>query len=157
MDCGKEVTKKITKRCKRCYTAYSSGSNSHSWKGGEREHAGYILVYKKDHSNCSSTGYCPKHRLVMEEHLGRFLLETEVVHHIDGDKHNNNIGNLRLYNSQAEHVHDNRYKGSKRCLVCKKLFMKPPFESVKCFLERKYCCLECRLKVNRDKKGRFYA
>ena len=34
------------------------------------------------------------HRLVMENHLGRPLLFTEYVGHIDGDLHNNDISNL---------------------------------------------------------------
>ena len=34
------------------------------------------------------------HRYVMEKHLGRKLLNTEHVHHIDMDKLNNNISNL---------------------------------------------------------------
>jgi hypothetical protein len=38
----------------------------------------------------------PQHRKVMADHLGRALLPTETVHHIDGDKTNNAIENLQL-------------------------------------------------------------
>lgn len=37
-----------------------------------------------------------EHRLIMEQHLGRKLERNEVVHHIDGDKRNNDINNLEL-------------------------------------------------------------
>ena len=44
------------------------------------------------------------HRLVAAEMLGRPLRRGEVVHHIDGNKLNNEPGNLRVFASQAEHA-----------------------------------------------------
>jgi len=37
-----------------------------------------------------------EHRHVMETHLGRKLRRYEIVHHIDGNKQNNAIGNLEV-------------------------------------------------------------
>jgi hypothetical protein len=37
-----------------------------------------------------------QHVVVMEERIGRNLLNDEVVHHIDGDRSNNDINNLAL-------------------------------------------------------------
>ena len=45
-----------------------------------------------------------EHRLVMEKHLGRKLTKEEVVHHIDGDKSNNKIKNLKLYPNKKSHT-----------------------------------------------------
>lgn len=44
------------------------------------------------------------HRVVAEQMLGRPLLPGEVVHHIDGDKRNNDPSNLMVFVSQAEHA-----------------------------------------------------
>jgi hypothetical protein len=43
------------------------------------------------------------HRVVMEKVLGRKLLSSEVVHHHDGDKWNNNPSNLSVM-TQADHL-----------------------------------------------------
>jgi hypothetical protein len=84
------------------------GSN---WRGGRKVRAdGYILVAAPDgHPRAISgadgtLGYVLEHRLVMEQHLGRYLLPTEVVHHIDGDPTNNDIANLRLFDTQSAHI-----------------------------------------------------
>lgn len=45
-----------------------------------------------------------QHRLVMQQHIGRRLLTTEVVHHIDRNPSNNSIENLQLFAFIADHV-----------------------------------------------------
>jgi len=49
-------------------------------------------------------GYAPTHRIVMHDKLGRALLESEVVHHIDGDLLNNDPDNLAIFPSNADHL-----------------------------------------------------
>ena len=56
----------------------------------------------------SGNGYVKRHnrhehRIVAERTLGRPLLATEIVHHLDGDKKNNSPENLQIM-SQSEHV-----------------------------------------------------
>ena len=41
------------------------------------------------------------HRALVEEHIGRELTEDEVVHHIDGNKLNNDISNLMVMTKRA--------------------------------------------------------
>lgn len=44
------------------------------------------------------------HRVIAEQMLGRKLKPDEVVHHIDGNKRNNEPSNLKVFKNQAEHA-----------------------------------------------------
>lgn len=73
---------------------------------------GYKVVYHPEHLSFSGfvkhPGYIYEHRYVMEKNLGRPLRKDEHIHHIDGNKSNNVIANLKLI-SPAEHArHHNR-------------------------------------------------
>lgn len=57
---------------------------------------GYILVYQ-------SGEWISEHRLVMQKIVGRQLLKSEHVHHVNGIKHDNRPSNLRLV-SPADHM-----------------------------------------------------
>jgi len=82
-----------------------SGSNSPAWKGGKYiDGHGYLRILKPEHPLANKAGYVAKHTLVMEKHLGRFLTRKEVVHHINGDKQNNKIKNLKLFPSTSAHM-----------------------------------------------------
>jgi len=75
------------------------------WKGGRCvDKSGYVLVRANDHPNASKNGYVREHRLVMEQHLGRLLLKSEVVHHLSSDKSDNRIENLELFSTNGCHL-----------------------------------------------------
>jgi hypothetical protein len=79
----------------------------HNWKGGTYRHSsGYIYELAPDHpAAASAKGYVLQHRLVMERKLGRLLTPVENVHHIDGDKTNNDEANLLLTDHPSHMAH----------------------------------------------------
>jgi hypothetical protein len=84
-----------------CYRRQQpTGSDSPSWKGGRHiTEQGYVEIYKKEHPRAKTNGYVKEHTLVMEEHLGRYLIKGENVHHINGVRMDNRIENLELWNT----------------------------------------------------------
>ena len=85
-------------------TGPESGEGHPEWKGGRIVNKdGYIQVYMPEHPGRKGK-YVLEHRLVMEKHLGRYLLPNEVVHHKNGVKDDNRIENLEVFQSNAEHL-----------------------------------------------------
>lgn len=56
---------------------------------------------------------CDEHRILMEQHLGRKLEHNEVVHHINGNKFDNELSNLKVM-TRSEHsrLHQSGKKAS---------------------------------------------
>jgi len=65
---------------------------------------GYVLIYTPNHPHANNAGCVREHRLAMEKKLGRYLKPSEVVHHKDGDRKNNRIGNLEVFGSNGQHL-----------------------------------------------------
>lgn len=78
-----------------------SGPDHSMWNGGAiNAGQGYWRQWVGDDDPMKSMrnhqGYVLEHRLVMARKLGRPLRRTETVHHIDGNRTNNDAANLEL-------------------------------------------------------------
>ena len=97
--------------CNKCVRKYQQkkGENNPNWKGGKLPRRdGYVDVYVAPgdpfHEMASRENrYILEHRLIMAKRIGRCLFPWEVVHHIDGNRSNNNINNLALFPQQSHH------------------------------------------------------
>ena len=66
---------------------------------------GYVLAKAEYHPHANKRGYVPLHRLLIENELGRYLTpRKELVHHIDGDRGNNELQNLKLTTPQEHYI-----------------------------------------------------
>lgn len=63
----------------------------------------YLETYLPNHHKAKVNGMVYDHFLIAEEKLGRPLKDGEVVHHIDGNKHNNNLENILIFQSISDH------------------------------------------------------
>lgn len=86
------------------------GKNNPMWKGGAKMHSeGYVYVRQPNNTMADVAGYVLEHRLIMSKHIGRDLLDNEVVHHLNHNKSDNRIENLALLVDQAEHLKEHGY------------------------------------------------
>ena len=83
-------------------SAAKSGENAYNWKGGRRTTAkGYVQVLAPDHPRADSCGYVMEHIFVWEQATGFSVPKGFCIHHIDGNKKNNDISNLCLIEHRA--------------------------------------------------------
>jgi hypothetical protein len=108
----------------------------------------YAYVLQPHHPRATYDGYVREHRLVAEHTLGRFLLPTEIVHHIDGDTLNNRPENLAVLASIGEHTkkHKPRRRVTVQCNICGKTVERKFCDSVRRNPRHFYCSLACRSK-----------
>lgn len=100
--CGKEFYSTRRTFCSpKCSNDYKS---EHYTNKKTYEENGYIIHHIRGYNK---KGNAKEHRLVMENYLGRKLGKDEVVHHIDGNRKNNNIENLVLM-TRGEHSRHHR-------------------------------------------------
>lgn len=84
------------------------GKDNPNWKGGrtilKRGNTSYVLIYTPDHPRCHTDGRVYEHIVVVEEAWGYPLPNGSVVHHVDGNGLNNELSNLMVFSSQADHM-----------------------------------------------------
>jgi len=122
--CGLEVryasAKTMSRRnktglCRECYLAVRRSA-----KNTDRKpviyRLGYRLILAPNHPYCTKEGYVREHRLVVENHIGRYLFQHEIVHHKNGDKLDNRLENLEVM-LQSDHARMHRIK-NRTCGLC---------------------------------------
>jgi hypothetical protein len=80
------------------------GEGHPRWSGGRRvTKGGYVQVQAPGHPRADADGYVFEHVLKMERLIGRLLLPSEQVHHIDLNPGYNRLRNLVLCPDDATH------------------------------------------------------
>lgn len=95
IDCGEKKRLIGEVRSKRCHSCASSIS-----KRGKRKTTGRTSRY---YTTTRDGKVMYEHRYVMEQHLGRKLLDNEHIHHMDGNPKNNDISNLEILSPEEHH------------------------------------------------------
>ena len=114
-NCGNKVEKSYSQAEKwgthfcsmRCYSEWRAKSEHGGMTIEQRER---MSAERRKMRNTDNTDYYIRHlgkrihREVAEKKLGRPLRRCEVVHHINGNKHDNRPENLMVFASQGEHA-----------------------------------------------------
>lgn len=64
----------------------------------------YVAVHQPNHHRASPFGLVYEHILMAEKKIGRELQPQEVVHHIDQNRSNNDLDNLLVFATKADHT-----------------------------------------------------
>jgi hypothetical protein len=119
-ECGRTFGRKghhpLMTFCSKACASRVTARTRATTKGFVRTPRGYIHLYRPGHPMAMTTGYVAEHRAVMAEVLGRNLLPTEVVDHINGIKDDNRPENLRVLTKKAHDAMSNR--GRVRMATC---------------------------------------
>ena len=88
-----------------------TGENAAHWKGGLSYDHGYTMEYSPNHPRKVNKRYIRQHRFIYEEYYNCCLLRYVDIHHIDGNKQNNDIINLRpIYAKDHIKIHKPKRK-----------------------------------------------
>ncbi len=94
--------KKHSESTKKIMSKNQKGKNNSCWRGGRTISGGYVFIYMPEHPFCNRNRRVKEERLVVENHIGRYLTREEIVHHKNRKKTDNSLDNLQIV-TQPEH------------------------------------------------------
>lgn len=104
-ECGTPVSRHASRRTKtvfcdrKCHRAYKVRTSKRQITS-----SGYVLIFVgRDYPGATANGHILEHRKVMQDVLGRPLVDQENVHHINGIKDDNRPENLELWSRSQPH------------------------------------------------------
>ena len=122
-----------------------------------RKSVSYRYVTAPNHPRAYSDGRIKEHILTAEKALGRFLPPAAVVHHIDGNKNNNQHSNLVICENSAYHnlIHmrtrakiESGNANNRWCIYCKRW---DSSDKILDMGKRGACRVECRRQFDRSR------
>ncbi len=86
------------------------GEHHHLYKNGKNiDKSGHVKILDYTHPKRNCINRIFEHRVVMEKHIGRYLRDDEIVHHINFNPSDNRIENLVIMsNSDHSRLHRNK-------------------------------------------------
>lgn len=107
--------KRSVKTCARISEVRKSNYNGLNGYGHTKAHTGgYVLAYAPCHPRAHKDGYVMLHTVIMERALGRYLDNNEVVHHINHNRSDNEVGNLMIMDKREHARHHMMERNNKR-------------------------------------------
>ena len=105
------------------------GPDHFNWKGGRIKTNGYIMLNLPAHPHANSKGYVKNARVISENALGKSMPEGIEVHHVNGDKADDQHANLVICENHKYHALLHRRTRAfsacsdanwRKCVRCKK-------------------------------------